>query len=82
MLSQHPTTSCRSTSGAVKVSKMRFAFTIGGEKGSIVKRSIGYAIPGFLGQLLDNLFIGRVAARRFRALSVICTYSENKSMNY
>jgi uncharacterized membrane protein len=39
---------------------MRFAFTIGGEKGSIVKRSIGYAIPGFLGQLLDNLFIGRV----------------------
>jgi len=38
-----------------------------GEKGSIVKMSIGYAIPGFLGQLLDNLFIGRVVESTLHA---------------
>jgi uncharacterized membrane protein len=27
---------------------------------SIVKMTVAYAIPGFLGQLMDNLFIGRV----------------------
>jgi uncharacterized membrane protein len=27
---------------------------------SIVKLSISYAIPGFLGKLMDNLFLGRV----------------------
>jgi uncharacterized membrane protein len=29
--------------------------------------SIGYAIPGFLGQLLDNLFIGRVVESTLHA---------------
>ncbi len=38
-----------------------------GEKGSIVKMSIDYAIPGFLGQLLDNLFIGRVVESTLHA---------------
>lgn len=38
-----------------------------GEQGSIVKMSIGYAIPGFLGQLLDNLFIGRVVESTLHA---------------
>jgi uncharacterized membrane protein len=38
-----------------------------GEKGSIVKMSISYAIPGFLGQLLDNLFIGRVVESTLHA---------------
>jgi uncharacterized membrane protein len=27
---------------------------------SIVKMTVAYSIPGFLGQLMDNLFIGRV----------------------
>ncbi len=27
---------------------------------SIVKLTVSYAIPGFLGQLMDNLFLGRV----------------------
>ncbi len=27
---------------------------------SIVKMTVSYAIPGFLGQLMDNLFLGRV----------------------
>lgn len=30
-----------------------------GAQGSIVKMTISYAIPGFLGQLMDNLFLGR-----------------------
>lgn len=38
-----------------------------GEQGSIVKMSVGYAIPGFLGQLLDNLFIGRVVESTLHA---------------
>jgi uncharacterized membrane protein len=38
-----------------------------GEKGSIVKMTIAYAIPGFLGQLLDNLFIGRVVESTIQA---------------
>ena len=28
--------------------------------GSIVKLSVAYAIPGFLGKLMDNLFLGRL----------------------
>jgi uncharacterized membrane protein len=31
-----------------------------GPAGSIVKLSVAYAIPGFLGQLMDNLFLGRL----------------------
>jgi len=38
-----------------------------GEAGSIVKMSIAYAIPGFLGQLLDNLFIGRAVETTLQA---------------
>ncbi|HEY9654429.1 MAG TPA: SRPBCC family protein [Crinalium sp.] len=38
-----------------------------GDKGSIVKMSVSYAIPGFLGQLLDNLFIGRVVESTLHA---------------
>lgn len=38
-----------------------------GDQGSIVKMSIAYAIPGFLGQLLDNLFIGRVVESTLHA---------------
>ncbi|XGV98898.1 MAG: SRPBCC family protein [Leptolyngbya sp. BL-A-14] len=38
-----------------------------GDKGSIVKMSVGYAIPGFLGQLLDHLFIGRVVESTLHA---------------
>ncbi|HEY9907915.1 MAG TPA: SRPBCC family protein [Thermosynechococcaceae cyanobacterium] len=30
-----------------------------GAEGSVVRMSVAYAIPGFLGKLLDNLFIGR-----------------------
>ena len=38
-----------------------------GSKGSIVKMTVAYAIPGFLGQLLDNLFIGRVVESTLHA---------------
>jgi uncharacterized membrane protein len=38
-----------------------------GAQGSIVKISVAYAIPGFLGKLLDNLFIGRVVESTLRA---------------
>lgn len=48
-----------------------------GAEGSIVKMTVAYAIPGFLGQLLDNLFIGRVVEstlmadlERFRAYAL------------
>lgn len=38
-----------------------------GAAGSIVKMTVSYAIPGFLGQLLDNLFIGRVVESTIKA---------------
>lgn len=38
-----------------------------GDQGSIVKMTVAYAIPGFLGQLLDNLFIGRVVESTIQA---------------
>jgi len=38
-----------------------------GAEGSIVKLSVAYAIPGFLGELLDNLFIGRVVESTLQA---------------
>jgi len=31
-----------------------------GDRGSIVKMTVAYAIPGILGQLLENLIIGRI----------------------
>jgi len=44
---------------------------------SIVKMTVSYAIPGFLGKLMDNLFLGRVVEsslkedlERFRAYAM------------
>jgi uncharacterized membrane protein len=34
---------------------------------SIVKMTVSYAIPGFLGQLMDNLFLGRVVESTLKA---------------
>ncbi|MDX2216731.1 MAG: SRPBCC family protein [Oculatellaceae cyanobacterium bins.114] len=34
---------------------------------SIVKLSVSYAIPGFLGKLMDNLFLGRVVESTIKA---------------
>ncbi|UBF24867.1 SRPBCC family protein [Kovacikia minuta CCNUW1] len=31
-----------------------------GDDGSIVKMTVSYAIPGLIGQIMDNLFLGRV----------------------
>ncbi len=38
-----------------------------GNQGSIVKMSIAYAIPGFLGQFMDNLFLGRFVESTIQA---------------
>jgi uncharacterized membrane protein len=37
------------------------------EQGSIVKLTVAYRIPGFLGQLMDNLFLGRVVESTLEA---------------
>jgi uncharacterized membrane protein len=34
---------------------------------SIVKLTVAYAIPGFLGQLMDNLFLGRLVESTIKA---------------
>lgn len=34
---------------------------------SIVKLTVAYAIPGFLGQLMDNLFLGRIVESTLQA---------------
>ncbi|PSB20531.1 hypothetical protein C7B65_06390 [Phormidesmis priestleyi ULC007] len=34
---------------------------------SVVKMTVSYAIPGFLGQLMDNLFLGRVVESTLQA---------------
>lgn len=34
---------------------------------SIVKLTVGYGIPGFLGKLMDNLFLGRVVESTLQA---------------
>lgn len=34
---------------------------------SIVKLSVAYAIPGILGKIMDNLFLGRVVESTIRA---------------
>ncbi|MBE9116366.1 SRPBCC family protein [Lusitaniella coriacea LEGE 07157] len=34
---------------------------------SIVKLTIAYAIPGFLGQIMDNLFLGRIVESTIQA---------------
>ncbi len=38
-----------------------------GEAGSVVKLSVAYGIPGFLGKLMDNLFLGRVVESSLQA---------------
>lgn len=35
--------------------------------GSIVKLTVAYAIPGLLGQLMDNLFLGRIVESTIQA---------------
>ncbi len=37
------------------------------QEGSMVKLTIAYAIPGILGQLMDNLFLGRVVESTIQA---------------
>ncbi len=37
------------------------------KNGSIVKMTISYAIPGFLGKVMDNLFLGRVVESTIQA---------------
>lgn len=37
------------------------------EEGSIVKLTVAYAIPGILGQLMDNLFLGRIVESTIQA---------------
>ncbi|MEB3830236.1 SRPBCC family protein [Phormidium sp. CCY1219] len=37
------------------------------EKGSIVKLTIAYAIPGVLGKIMDNLFLGRIVESTIQA---------------
>jgi uncharacterized membrane protein len=37
------------------------------EAGSIVKLTVAYAIPGFIGQLMDNLFLGRLVESSLQA---------------
>jgi uncharacterized membrane protein len=38
-----------------------------GNAGSIVKLSVAYAIPGFLGKILDQLIIGRIVESTLKA---------------
>jgi uncharacterized membrane protein len=38
-----------------------------GEEGSIVKMTVAYAIPGFIGHLMDNLFLGRIVESTLHA---------------
>lgn len=45
---------------------------------SIVKLTVAYAIPGFLGQLMDNLFLGRVVESTIQAdLERFKEYAQN-----
>ncbi|EFA70445.1 hypothetical protein CEP10_00090 [Cylindrospermopsis raciborskii S07] len=37
------------------------------QEGSIVKMTVAYAIPGILGKLMDNLFLGRVVESTLQA---------------
>ena len=38
-----------------------------GEQGSIVKLTVAYSAPGFLLQLMDNLFVGRIVESTLQA---------------
>jgi uncharacterized membrane protein len=49
---------------------------------SIVKMTVSYAIPGFLGQLMDNLFLGRVVESTIQAdLERFREYALNVKLN-
>lgn len=37
------------------------------QEGSVVKLTVAYAIPGILGQIMDNLFLGRVVQSTIQA---------------
>lgn len=37
------------------------------QEGSVVKLTVAYAIPGILGQIMDNLFLGRVVESTIQA---------------
>ncbi len=59
-----------------------------GEAGSIVKMSVAYSVPGFLFQLMDNLFIGRVVEstlyadlERFRAYALKAKSAQGQPSN-
>jgi uncharacterized membrane protein len=48
---------------------------------SIVKLTIAYAIPGILGKIMDNLFLGRLVESTIQAdLERFKVYSENKQV--
>lgn len=48
---------------------------------SIVKLSIAYAIPGILGKIMDNLFLGRLVESTIQAdLERFKVYSENQQV--
>jgi uncharacterized membrane protein len=38
-----------------------------GEQGSIVRMTVSYSVPGFLFQLMDKLFLGRIVESTLRA---------------
>jgi uncharacterized membrane protein len=38
-----------------------------GDQGSIVKLSVGYSVPGFLFQIMDNLILGRIIESTLQA---------------
>jgi uncharacterized membrane protein len=57
------------------------------EAGSIVKLTVAYAIPGFIGQLMDNLFLGRLVEsslqadlERFREVALKTQAGEGRSI--
>jgi uncharacterized membrane protein len=71
----HQLIQCESVDGLPNRAAIRFYDR--GATGSIVKMTVAYSIPGFLGQLLDSLFIGRVVSstlyadlERFRAYAL------------
>lgn len=53
----------------------------GGDR-SIVKLTVSYAIPGILGKLMDNLFLGRIVESTIQAdLERFRTYAHNAYQN-
>jgi len=56
---------CESVDGLPNRAAIRFYDH--GSKQTTVKMTIAYSIPGFLGELLDNLFIGRIVESTLNA---------------